>query len=363
MGMANLYGFGRLAWNPDLSAETIVNEWTRLTFGNNPLVVRIITEMQLSSWHTYENYTGSLGIGTLTDILGSHYGPGVASSENNGWGQWHRADHDGVGMDRSIATGTDYVAQYSPEVQKLFETTSATPDSLLLFFHHVPYTYKLHSGKTMIQHIYDAHYEGANEAQEFVRKWETLRGHIDNERYSYVLKRLQYQAGHAIVWRDAVCNWFLRTSGIPDARGRVGHYPNRIEAESMQLKGYAPIEVQPSETASGGKGVVCEGGGQPCIAAFQFNRPPGEYELDIQYFDQNSGNAKFRVLVGDHVIEEWTADDNLSSTKLGGDTSTRHRIADICLRAGDEVRIEGTRDGGDLAALDYIELIPVQPKN
>lgn len=128
LAMANLYGFGRLAWDPNLSSATIANEWTRLTFGNDPAVIRAIDTMLLSSWPTYENYTGPLGAGTLTDILGSHYGPGVESSERNGWGQWRRADHDGVGMDRTLATGTGYVGQYSPEVQKVFETLAATPD-------------------------------------------------------------------------------------------------------------------------------------------------------------------------------------------------------------------------------------------
>jgi alpha-glucuronidase len=359
MAMANLYGFARLAWNPSLSASNIANEWTRLTFGNDPVVVRTIDALLVSSWPAYENYTGNLGIGTLTDILGSHYGPGVASSENNGWGQWHRSDHDGTGMDRTIATGTGYVGQYSPEVQKEFETLAATPDSLLLFFHHVPYTYKLHSGKTVIQHIYDAHYEGAEQAQEFVRMWESLEGLVpDHEVYEFVLKRLQYQAGHAIVWRDAVCNWFLRTSGIPDKKGRVGHYPNRIEAESMELKGYAPVDVEPAETTSGGKAVVCQAPAQTCSASFRFTRKAGTYELNVQYFDQNNGKAKFRLLVGEHVVDEWTADDELPNSKLGGDTSTRRQISSVALHPGDEIRIEGIPDGGELAAIDYIEIDP-----
>jgi alpha-glucuronidase len=357
MAMANLYGFARLAWDPNLSAENIVDEWTRLTFGNDPFVVHSISEMQLSSWRIYESYSGPLGAGTLTDILGPHYGPGIASSENNGWGQWHRADREGVGMDRSMATGTGYVGQYAPEVQKLYETTAATPDSLLLFFHHVPYSYKLRSGKTVIQDIYDSHYQGAGEAQDYVRKWKSLHDHMDDDRYAAVLKKLEYQAGHAIVWRDAVCSWFFHTSGIPDTKGRVGHYPNRIEAESMQLQGYTSIEVQPAETASGGKAIACEAPRESCTATFQFNRPAGQYELDIQYFDQNNGKAKFRVLVGDRLIEEWLADDNLPSAKLGGDTSTRRGIANVALHPGDNIRIEGTPDGGDLAALDYVEIV------
>jgi alpha-glucuronidase len=221
LAMANLYGFGRLAWNPELSANTIVDEWTRLTFGNDPLVLRTITRMQLSSWHVYESYTGPLGVGTLTNIVGNHYDPGPESSERNGWGQWHRADHEGIGMDRTVATGTGFIGQYAPEVQKLYEPLPACPDELLLFFHHVPYTHVLHSGKTVIQHVYDAHYEGAEAAGAYVSQWKLLEGHVDDERYTDVLTRLQYQAGQALVWRDTINEWFYRGSGISDVKGRV----------------------------------------------------------------------------------------------------------------------------------------------
>jgi len=222
LAMANLYGFGRLAWNPDLTSEQIVDEWTRLTFGSDPLVVKTIDDLQLNSWHVYENYTGPLGAGTLTNITGNHYDPAPESSERNGWGQWHRADHDGIGMDRTIATGTGFIGQYPPEVQKLYESLASCPDNLLLFFHHVPYTYVLHSGKTVIQHIYDSHYEGAEQAADYITQWERLKGHIDDPRYDDILPRFEYQAKEAIVWRDTICNWIYQLSGIPDQKGRVG---------------------------------------------------------------------------------------------------------------------------------------------
>jgi alpha-glucuronidase len=222
LAMANLYGFGRLAWNPDLSSEQIIDEWTRQTFGNDPLVVQTIAKLELDSWPVYENYTGPLGAGTLTNITGNHYDPGPESSEENGWGQWHRADHQGIGMDRTIATGTGYIGQYPPEVQKMYESVAACPDNLLLFFHHVPWTYVLHSGKTVIQHIYDAHYDGAERAQGFIARWQVLNGHIDEDRYRDILSRFEFQAAEAVKWRDAVCNWAYRMSGIPDQKGRVG---------------------------------------------------------------------------------------------------------------------------------------------
>ncbi len=355
LALANLYGFGRLAWDPGLGSQAIVDEWTRLTFGNDPLVVRTITEMQLASWRVYEGYTGPLGAGTLTDILGSHYGPGPESSEENGWGQWHRADHEGVGMDRTVATGTGFIGQYSPAVQRQCESLAKCPDELLLFFHHVPYSHVLHSGKTVIQHIYDSHYDGADHAGEFVTEWKSLQGHIDDERYAEVLARLQYQTGHAMVWRDAINNWFHRISGIADQQGRVGNHPDRIEAENMQLQGYVPFNVTPWESASGGKGVECPVSEKRCTAMLQFGGAAGQYELDVQYFDQNNGASRFRVYLGDHVVDEWLANDHLPATKPNADSSTR-RLINLKMQPGDEIRIEGIPDSGERAPLDYIEL-------
>ena len=355
LAMANLYGFGRLAWNPSLSPAAIAEEWTRLTFGNDPAVVRTISDMQLASWPTYESYTGPLGAQTLTDILGSHYGPGIESSERNGWGQWHRADNKGIGMDRTIATGTGFVAQYRDRVAGRYESTKSTPDNLVLFFHHVPYTFVLRSGKTVIQHIYDSHYQGAARAADFVRQWSSLKGHVDDARYADVLARLEYQAGHAIVWRDAIVNWFLRASGIPDTKGRAGNHPDRIEAEAMQLQGYTPIQVIPWENASSGKAIECL---QPrgCTASFHLTNDSGIYDLDVQYFDQDNGESKYQVFVGTKLADEWTANAHLPTTKIGGDSSTRRRIKRVTLRPGEEVRIEAIPDGQEHAPLDYVEI-------
>ncbi|MDI3253409.1 MAG: alpha-glucuronidase family glycosyl hydrolase [Bacillota bacterium] len=355
LAMANLYGFARLAWDPDLSAQQIAEEWTRLTFGNDPQVVRTITAMQLASWHIYESYTGPLGAGTMTDILGSHYGPGIESAERNGWGQWFRADHQGIGMDRTVATGTGYIGQYHRPVAAMYESLKTCPDNLLLFMHHVPYTEKLHSGQTVIQHIFDTHYQGAEDAAHLVQQWQTLKGRVDEERYAEVLKRLTYQAGHAIVWRDAICEWFQRTSGIADEKGRVGHHPGRIEAESMQLDGYTPVNVTPWETASGGKAVACNRT-SGCSASFQFQGSAGRYALAAQYFDLNTGVAHFRLYLNGKLMDAWAADDTLPSSKMDGNTSTRHITGPLPLAPGDTIRIEGLPGGGDVAGLDDVEV-------
>lgn len=189
-----------------------------------------------------------------------------------------------------------------------------------------------------------------------VEQWKSLKGRIDDERYVAVLARLEYQAGHAIVWRDAICNWFQRISGIADQKGRVGRYPERVEAEAMQLDGYVATEVTPWETASGGKVVECLPPAPKCSAAFEFNGPAGMYEIDVQYFDQNNGESKFRVLAGDKEVAEWIANDHLPTTKIGGESSTRRSITGIALRPGDRIRIEGIPNGEEHAALDYVEI-------
>lgn len=355
MGMANLYGFGRLAWDPELSPETIADEWIRLTFGTDPKVVETIRSMLLTSWNTYEAYTGPLGAQTLTDILGSHFGPGVESSERNGWGQWHRADEKGIGMDRTAATGTGFTAQYSPAVARVYESLETVPDNLLLFFHHVPYSHRLRSGKTVIQHVYDAHYEGAEKAESYVLEWESLRGRMDARLHEEILAKLEFQAGHARVWRDAVCRWFHKISGIPDEKKRVGNYPERIEAEAMRLHGYTPMDITPWENSSGGRGVEC-GIPKGCAASFRLDRPAGWYDLDVEYFDQNNGESRFRVFLNAQLVDEWTAANRLPGSKPGGDTSSRRRIKGLPLRPSDEIRIEGIPDQGERAALDFVAL-------
>lgn len=356
LSQANLYSFGRLAWNPDLSARQIATEWMRLTFGNNPKVLETVTGMLLRSWRVYENYTGPLGLQTLTDITGNHYGVNVEASERNGWGQWHRADARGVGMDRTVKTGTGYIGEYRAAVARVYESLATCPDDLLLFMHHVPYTHVLHNGKSVIQYIYDSHYEGAAAAAAYVCQWRSLRCLIDPERYQQVLAQLELQAGQADVWRDAVTRWFERESGIADVHGRVDHYPGRTEAEAMKLDGYVVTAVNPWEAASGGKAVTCPSA--KCAASFRFRGQPGWYTLRVEYFDQNNGVSRFRLFVGTQCVNEWLADRDLPTAKIDGTSSSSREISGIALRPGDVIRIEGTPNGGESAALDYVEILP-----
>jgi alpha-glucuronidase len=356
LAMANLYAFGRLAWDPNLSAAQIADEWTRQTVGTDAQVVATVDKILLHSWQTYVDYTGFLGTQTLTDITGSHYGPNIEASERNGWGQWHRDDAQGIGMDRTVATGTGFIGQYPLQVAKMYESTATTPDDLLLFFHHVPWTYKLHTGKTVIQYVYDSHYEGVDEVRQMVDEWKSLEGKIDPALYADELARLEYQLGHAIVWRDAIVQYFFKESGIPDAQGRADRFPGRMEAEDARLSGYAVIDVKPWEDASGGKAVTCSE--KICTAEWTYSGAPGRFDIAAQYFDLQGGVAHFALDVNGKQVAAWDANGTFPSSRPHGDNSTRYTARGIDLKAGDVLRVTGAPDGADPAALDYIELTP-----
>ena len=178
--------------------------------------------------------------------------------------------------------------------------------------------------------------------------------------------QLDYQTGQAIVWRDAVTRWFHRASGIADAAGRVDNYPDRIEAESAQLKGYEVKPVTPWETASGAGAVECppapaaaataSAGQVVCTAAFPYNGASGIHDVIVQYFDVSTGSARFKLRVGDRVVGEWSAADRLPTRRLDGTSSSRRVFTGVALSAGDVVVIEGSPDGAETAALDYIEI-------
>src|SRR5262249_19625704 len=211
------------------------------------------------------------------------------------------------------------------------------------------------SGKTVMQHIYDSHYDGAAQAAAFVERWRALAALVDRDRYGAVLGRLEYQAGHAIVWRDAVTNWFTRESGIADAHARVGRAEGRIEGESMTLDGYVARAVTPWETASGGRAIACERAA--CAAAYRFAGPAGRYDLVVQYFDENDGASSFALTIGGREVDRWSASADLPSAEPNGHTSTRRIVRGATLAPGDVVGIDARPDRGERAAVDYLEIV------
>lgn len=220
LAQANLYAYGRLAWDARLDPGAILDEWIALAFGDDETVRRGIRSILDESWRTYESYTAPLGVGFMV-TPGSHYGPSVDGYEYSPWGTYHFADRDGVGIDRTVATGTGFAGQYPSPWRERYESLETVPDELLLFFHHVPYTHRLHSGGTVIQHVYDTHVAGAAAVDRMAAEWHALEGRVPGDVFARVRALLAEQQRSAREWRDHVCTYFWRKSGIPDAGGRV----------------------------------------------------------------------------------------------------------------------------------------------
>lgn len=228
LAAANLYGFGRLSWNTELDAEEIAREWIKLTFTDNvngTCVAKdtasedVICDILMSSWPAYEKYSAPLGIGWMVKPQG-HYGPSVEGYEYDRWGTYIRADWQGLGVERG-PEGTGFALQYNSPNKEMYSNPETTPDELMLFFHKTPYKYVLKSGKTVIQHIYDTHFEGYDEAKRMQAAWATLEGKVEARAFDNVTKRFEMQVANAREWCDIVNSYFYRRCGIADEKGRT----------------------------------------------------------------------------------------------------------------------------------------------
>ncbi|MCL2544991.1 MAG: alpha-glucuronidase [Clostridia bacterium] len=218
LAQLNLYAFGRMAWDPGLTAQAVTGEWVRQTFGADPALAGPLTGLLLESRAVYEKYSTPLGLGWMVNVS-HHYGPSPEGYEYTRWGTYHRANRDAVGVDRTGA-GTGFARQYGAALAARFEDPATCPEELLLFFHRLPYGHRLQNGKTLLQYLYDAHFEGAAEAEGFVGRWDALRPLLPEAAYASVRARLLRQAGNAREWRDVVNTYFYRLTGVADEKGR-----------------------------------------------------------------------------------------------------------------------------------------------
>ena len=218
LALANLYAFGKLAWNPHAGAERILCDWVTLTFGDDETVTEPITRLLMESHDVYAKYNAPLGIGWMVNP-GHHYGVNVDGYEYAKWGTYHRASHDAIGVDRT-ATGTRFTAQYDAELAAVFDDPQTCPQELLLFFHRLPYDFRLRSGETLIQYIYDTHFEGAEDVRRFAETWAALEEKLPSDVFSVVAQRFERQLENAVEWRDVINTYFRRLTGIDDEKGR-----------------------------------------------------------------------------------------------------------------------------------------------
>jgi alpha-glucuronidase len=213
---SNWYAFGRLAWNPELSAEEIADEWTRMTFTSEDKTVAIIREMMMSSRETYVNYTMPLGLHHL--IGGDHYAP-MPWNNRAPRADWtatyyHRASADGIGFDRT-KRGDRAVEQYFPPVCDMFDDIARCPEQYLLWFHRCAWDYRMKSGRTLWEELCAKYQQGAEQAAALQKTWQSLAGKIDTRRHREVAERLAIQVADSAKWRDQILEYFGSFSKRP----------------------------------------------------------------------------------------------------------------------------------------------------
>ncbi len=213
---ANLYGFGRWAWDPFSDPEAVLRRWARLTYRLPVEREDALTALLMSSRGIYEQYTASLGLCWMVRP-DNHYGPSPGGYEFDVWGTYHRADRNAVGVDRTAA-GTGFVNQYPPEIRARYDTPGACPDNLKLFFHRLRYDFVMADGRTLIQRIYDDHFEGCARAEAMAGAVAALD--LPEPDRSEALERMALQIKNAREWRDVINTFFHRLSGIDDEKGR-----------------------------------------------------------------------------------------------------------------------------------------------
>jgi alpha-glucuronidase len=213
---SNWYAFGRLAWNPELSAEKIADEWTRMTFSNDDKTAAVIRDMMMGSRETFVSYTMPLGLHHM--IGGDHYAPQPwnATAARPDWTAtyYNQASEKGIGFDRT-KQGDHAVEQYFPPVCDMFDSLKTCPEKYLLWFHRCAWDYKMKSGKTLWNELCAKYQEGVKQAAALQTTWQSLAGKIDSRRHKEVSDRLAIQVADSAKWRDQILEYFGGFSKLP----------------------------------------------------------------------------------------------------------------------------------------------------
>jgi len=240
---ANWFAFGRLAWDPFAPAQSIAEDWMRMTFSNDPAFVKPVMEMMMGSREAVVDYMTPLGLAHLMGT-GHHYGPApwVSDLSRPEWNPayYHRADANGIGFDRGPPVngsgGSNAVAQYAPKVAAQFSDPKKTPENLLLWFHHVPWDRKMASGRTLWDELVLHYAHGVEEVGRMRRTWDAQRGRVDAERFAQVAAFLAIQEQEAQWWRDACIAYFQSLSKLP--------LPAGVPAPAHPLEYYKSLKFQ-----------------------------------------------------------------------------------------------------------------------
>ena len=212
------YGFGRMAWDVTLTAEEIAQEWLEQTFTSDPDFVEPVLDMMMTSREAAVDYMMPLGFHHIFAWT-HHYGPEPWCDIPGARADWlpkyyHKADAEGVGFDRT-RNGSGNVDQYHEPLASLYNSIETCPEELLLWFHHVPWTHKMSSGRTLWDEICHRYDRGVKKVREYQAVWEQAKPYVDAERWEAVRAKLEIQESDARWWRDACVQYFGEFSGMP----------------------------------------------------------------------------------------------------------------------------------------------------
>jgi alpha-glucuronidase len=214
---SNWFVYGRLAWDHQLSASEVADEWIKMTFSKEADFIEPIKKIMMESRENVVNYMTPLGLHHIMSE-GTHYGPGpwVSTAARPDWNAtyYHKADSAGIGFNRT-STGTNAVAQYFPPVRDRFENVKTTPEEYLLWFHHLPWTYQVKSGKTLWNELVDRFYNGVTAVQKTRVVWNAMQPKVDAERFKSVAALLERQEQEAKWYRDGCVLYFQTFSKMP----------------------------------------------------------------------------------------------------------------------------------------------------
>ncbi|WP_121115982.1 alpha-glucuronidase family glycosyl hydrolase [Croceibacterium ferulae] len=238
---ANWYAFGRLAWDHTLPAEAIAREWAALTFTPDPALTGPVVSMMMGSRQAVVDYMTPLGLAHLMGT-GHHYGPApwIADLARPEWNPayYHKADRQGIGFDRT-STGSNAVAQYAAPLAARFADPATTPEADLLWFHHLPWDYRMQSGRPLWAELVHRYDRGIGNVAEMRRQWHALAPLVDAERHEQTAAFLAIQQRDAQWWRDASIAYWRSLNGLPMPGGAAAPPRDLDYYQSLSFP-YAP---------------------------------------------------------------------------------------------------------------------------
>ena len=220
MAQANWYAFGRLAWNPWISARQIAKEWVMQTITKDEKAVNTICDIMMESREAVTNYMTPLG---LHHLMGwsDHWGPEPWTSIPGAREDWlpryyHKADKYGLGFNRSSQNGgSNAVEQYQEPLRSMYDDPRLCPKEMVLWFHHLPWNYCFNDGKTLWQSLNDHYNGGVQQVVNFQKTWQSLKGSVPESIFKEVEGKLEVQLDEAQWWRDGCMQYFQTFSNMP----------------------------------------------------------------------------------------------------------------------------------------------------